>query len=177
MAPALIVFESVLGNTEQIARAVAEGLGRTHTVTLTEVGHAPDQIPRTPSSSSWEARPTPSGSAGRRAAAMQPPWRRAPCRRRARAARVARRPRGGNQRDPVRDLRHPGGDPRLPGSAAKKARKRLRAKGLASIVDPEASTSTARPDLADGEEERARAWGRPSASAQPHWQQRTTRRP
>jgi hypothetical protein len=42
---ALVVFESILGNTEVVARAVAEGLGSAGEVEVVEVGAAPTTIP------------------------------------------------------------------------------------------------------------------------------------
>jgi flavodoxin len=40
---ALVVYESMFGNTEQIARAVADGLGESVDVQLVEVSHAPGE--------------------------------------------------------------------------------------------------------------------------------------
>ncbi len=40
---ALVVYESMFGNTEQIARAVADGLSESVEVQLTEVSHAPTE--------------------------------------------------------------------------------------------------------------------------------------
>jgi len=43
---ALVVYESMFGNTEQVARAIAEGLALDHvTVTVKEVGEAPVDAP------------------------------------------------------------------------------------------------------------------------------------
>ena len=42
---ALVVFESMFGNTEVIARAIAEGLAADATVEVVEVGSAPPTIP------------------------------------------------------------------------------------------------------------------------------------
>jgi hypothetical protein len=42
---ALVIFESILGNTEVIARAIAEGLGSAGEVEVVEVGAAPTAIP------------------------------------------------------------------------------------------------------------------------------------
>jgi hypothetical protein len=42
---ALVVYESMFGNTQQIARAVADGLSTGMTVDLVEVGAAPTDIP------------------------------------------------------------------------------------------------------------------------------------
>jgi hypothetical protein len=45
MTRALVVYESLLGNTQAVALAIAEGLGETRPVTVREVGEAPDTIP------------------------------------------------------------------------------------------------------------------------------------
>ncbi|GAA3822267.1 flavodoxin family protein [Cellulomonas soli] len=42
---ALVVFESMYGNTQAIAEAVARGLATHGTVDVVEVGAAPDQVP------------------------------------------------------------------------------------------------------------------------------------
>jgi hypothetical protein len=42
---ALVVYESMFGNTETIARAIADGLGELYEVTTTEVGSAPERLP------------------------------------------------------------------------------------------------------------------------------------
>jgi hypothetical protein len=42
---ALVIFESILGNTEVAARAVAEGLGSAGEVEVVEVGAAPTTLP------------------------------------------------------------------------------------------------------------------------------------
>jgi hypothetical protein len=42
---ALVVFESMYGNTEAIARAIADGLSSRMTVEIVEVGAAPSRIP------------------------------------------------------------------------------------------------------------------------------------
>jgi hypothetical protein len=42
---ALVVFESILGNTEVVARAIAEGLGEGGEVEVVEVGAAPTTLP------------------------------------------------------------------------------------------------------------------------------------
>jgi flavorubredoxin len=41
---ALVVYESMFGNTQQIARAIADGLGERLDVHLAEVGHAPVEV-------------------------------------------------------------------------------------------------------------------------------------
>ena len=161
MAPALIVFESILGNTEQVARAVAEGLGRTHPVTVTEVGHAPDQIPQDtvllvvggPTHAFGLSRPESRRDAASLATGPVPS-----------TGRGLREWLDGlgeaTSEIPFATFDTRVATPHLPGSAAKKARKRLRSKGLASIVDPESFYVHGKAGpLADGEEDRARVWG------------------
>ena len=41
----VVVYESMFGNTETIARAIADGLGERYEVTVVEVGSAPDRLP------------------------------------------------------------------------------------------------------------------------------------
>jgi hypothetical protein len=45
---ALVVFESMFGNTEEVARAVAEGLESRLDVSVCAVGEAPDALPEPP---------------------------------------------------------------------------------------------------------------------------------
>ena len=45
MTRALVIYESMYGNTEQIAMAIGEGLSRHATVEVVEVGAAPTEIP------------------------------------------------------------------------------------------------------------------------------------
>jgi hypothetical protein len=161
MAPALIVFESILGNTERVARAVADGLARSHPVTVTEAGRAPDQIPP-------DVDLLVVGGPTHAFGLSRPETRRD-------AAVLATDPvptAGRGLREWLDGLAAPGTEvpfaafdtrvvtPHLPGSAAKKARKRLRAKGFTSIVDPESFHVHGKTGpLVDGEEDRARAWG------------------
>lgn len=42
---AVVVYEPVFGNTETIARAIADGLGERYEVTTAEVGSAPARLP------------------------------------------------------------------------------------------------------------------------------------
>ena len=41
---ALVVYESMFGNTEAVARAVADGLAEMHDVDLREVSQAPTEV-------------------------------------------------------------------------------------------------------------------------------------
>jgi len=42
---AWVVYESMFGNTQRVARAIADGLANTYDVALYEVGDAPDVVP------------------------------------------------------------------------------------------------------------------------------------
>jgi hypothetical protein len=158
MAGTLVVYESILGNTEQVARAVAEGLGHTQDVTLTEVGAAPDAVPpdldllvvggpthafgltrvETRREAAEEATgPVPSAGRGLREwlEALAP----------------------GTVPMATFDTRI---SPKFPGSAAKKAHKRLRRKGFRGYDEPMSFIVHGKPSqLADGEVDRARRWG------------------
>ncbi|GGS28429.1 hypothetical protein [Actinokineospora fastidiosa] len=45
MARTLVVFESMFGNTREIAAAIADGMAASGPVTLVEVGAAPERLP------------------------------------------------------------------------------------------------------------------------------------
>ena len=45
MTNALVVFESMFGNTEAVANAIADGLKEQGAVRVVEVGEAPDGLP------------------------------------------------------------------------------------------------------------------------------------
>ena len=57
---ALVVYESMFGNTEKVARAIAAGLAESMAVVTTPVGGAPDVPTPTSTSSSPVAPRTPS---------------------------------------------------------------------------------------------------------------------
>jgi len=157
---ALIVYESMFGNTEEVARAIAVGLSEHLTTAVEEVTTARSHLDeidllvvggpthtfglsrrqtRT-SAASQGARVPQSGSVGLREwlAALVPPTRRM-C-----AASFDTR----IQR------------PRMPGSAARAARRRLRRIGFVTTPKAKSFFVTGTPGpLADGELERARAWG------------------
>lgn len=161
MTAALVVYESIRGNTELIARAIAEGLAAVGPVTLTEVGSAPDTIPpdvallvvggpthafglsrpETRRDAAAEARgPVPSSGRGLRE------W----------LETLA--PTASALPTATFDTRVL--TPRVPGSAAKKARKRLHHRGFTELAEPESFYVHGKAGpLADGEEARATAWG------------------
>jgi Flavodoxin len=161
MTSALVVYESILGNTQAVARAVAEGLGRTRPVTVTEVSRAPETLPPDvgllvvggPTHAFGLSRPE-----TRRDAAAEATD---PVVSQGRGLREwldALEPSGAGVRTAAFDTRVL--KPRVPGSAAKKARKRLRSKGFADLVDPESFYVHGKAGpLAEGELDRARAWG------------------
>lgn len=158
---ALVVFESMFGNTETVAAAVAEGLSAVVPVELVEVGVAPAALaddvgllvlgapthafglsrPRTREDAARQVdHPVVSQGAGLREwlDAFEPP---------ARPVAVA-----------VFDTRID--RPRVPGSAARAASRRLRRRELPHVGEPESFyvTGTEGP-LLDGERRRARDWG------------------
>jgi hypothetical protein len=155
---ALVVYESMFGNTERIARAIADGLGERFEVTVTEVGSAPDTVPDDvamvvvggPTHALGLSR-----SSTRRDAAKQ-----------AGPGGVISRGRG--LREWLGDLRPSPGlpaaafdthiDKRFPGSASGAIRRRLRAHGY-DVRDAQSFhvTDTVGP-LTAGEESRAREW-------------------
>jgi hypothetical protein len=160
MTRALVLFESMFGNTQQIAEAVKEGLSTFVPTDIHEVGTAPDVIPDGvgliivggPTHAFGMSRPKTRQDATRQA-----------------GGHVVS---GGNGlREWLTTLRAPGSlsaaafdtridKPRVPGSAARGAEKRLRKLGF-QIATPSESfyvTGTAGP-LVDGETERARRWG------------------
>jgi flavodoxin len=161
MTRAIVVYESILGNTQDVARAVADGLGATLPVTVTEVGQAPDEIPPDvglvvvggPTHAFGLSRPE-----TRRDAAAQA------------TGPVVSTGRGIREwletlKPVVEAIPTATFDtrvltPHVPGSAAKKARKRLKEKGFAELVGPESFHVHGKAGpLADGEQERARQWG------------------
>lgn len=159
---ALVVYESIWGNTEAIARAVASGLGADAVVTSADDAppSMPDGIDLVVVGGPTHAFSMSSGTtreSARRQGATSIPLRGirewieglpAPTR----PVRVA-----------TFDTRTVA--PRLPGSAAKKAMKRLMARGLEPAAKPETfGVHGYGGPLVDGEEDRAKAWGASLAS-------------
>ena len=161
---ALLVYESMFGNTEQIARAVAEGLSRRLPVQALDVGSAPLTL-GSDIGLVVVGGPTHVFGLGR----VDEPRRR----------RRAGHGRNGSVVTHGRGLRtwleglHVGAlgvaaaafdtrvnRPRLPGSAARAADRQMRRQGMHPIVLPRSFhvRRTTGP-LADGESEQARQWG------------------
>lgn len=168
MARALVVYESMFGNSEQVARAVAAGLGEVLEVDLAEVTHAPAD----PGGYSIVVVGGPT-----HAFSMS----RATTRRDAREQGATHGSVGEGLREwlaslPAQDL-HPWFASfdtrvtrvrRLPGSAARSAARSARRHGLREVVAPESFfVEDVDGPLADGELERAHAWGRAVATAVP----------
>lgn len=154
---ALVVYESIWGNTEAIARAVAAGIG--HDVEIVSTDDAPptlhddvDLVVVGGPTHAFSMSSMTTRESARQQGATSIPLRGirewieslpAPSRR----VRVA-----------TFDTRTV--SPRLPGSAAKKAMKRLVARGLEPAAKPETfGVHGYGGPLADGEEDRANAWG------------------
>jgi hypothetical protein len=162
MTRALVVYESMFGNTERVARAVAEGLAEHIHVDLARAGAGltiPDDVDLVvvggPTHAFGLTRPSTRVSAGKQGAGesaasgtglrewletLPPPTAHRP----ATAAFDTR-------------IRKPG----MPGSAARSAARRLRHAGLPVVVPPMSFwvRGTSGPLLPD-EEGRARSWGR-----------------
>ncbi|WP_327092467.1 flavodoxin domain-containing protein [Nonomuraea sp. NBC_01738] len=164
---ALVVYESMFGNTREIAEAVADGLALTMKAEVVEVGSAPAAAPDdvdllvvgAPTHAFGMSRPSTRRSASEQAA----------------GALVSR---GRGLREWLVTVHTPSprltaaafdtriSKPRLPGSAARAATRRLRGLGV-RIAGPAASfyvTGTQGP-LAEGEKQRARTWGEQLASS------------
>ena len=164
---ALVVYESMFGNTKEIAAAIADGLGESLPVDLVEVGSAPATIP---------------GDVGllvvggpTHAHGMTKPESRADSAKRAGDRLVSR---GSGIREWLAALH--GGSSRVAaaafdtrikgpgliwGSAAKGAAKSLRGLRFRVVAEPESflvdgPTGPAFDRLVEGERERARSWGR-----------------
>lgn len=157
----LVVYESLWGNTEQAAHAIAAGLGDAMTVDVVEVGAAPTAptdgvdllVVGGPTHAFSMSRPDTRSEAVTRGASNT-------------AA-------GQGIREWIAALPTVNDGPlvatfdtrvdkvrRLPGSAARKAGKLLRRRGYAQVLDPESFyvADVAGP-LLEGEMDRARAWG------------------
>ena len=163
---ALVVFESMFGNTQEIAKAIADGLSPTMSVDLAEVGTAPAVI--------GEDVDLLVVGGPTHAHGMSKPESRADSARRAGDRLVSR---GTGIREWLEAVR--GGSPKVAaaafdtrikgpemlwGSAAKAAHKRLRGLGFRVVVPPQSflvsgPTGPLFDRLVEGEAERARQWG------------------
>lgn len=163
---ALVVYESMWGNTEQVARAVANGIGESMPVDLVEVGQAPADpgpdytvlVAGGPTHAFSMSRPTTRADAHQRGAAEGSEatglreW----------LDRLPTQPHAGPVATfdtRVAKMRH------LPGSAAKSAAKEAVRHGYQRVMRSE-SFYVADMDgpLLDGELERATQWGRDVAA-------------
>jgi hypothetical protein len=167
---ALVVYESMFGNTEKVARAIGAGLARHGQVNLQEVGQLTEPLPADldllvvggPTHAFGMSRP-----GTRQSASQQTP-----------SGLISQ---GIGIREWVEGLARPEhkifcavfdtkiGKPMwLPGSAARAAAKRLRQRGFPPLVVPKSFyvTGTTGP-LAEGELARAREWGEAIAALLP----------
>lgn len=160
MRHALVVYESMFGNTQQVATAIADGLRGSFDVTMTEVSAAPKDVAADvellvvggPTHALGMSRPRTRQSAGQQGADPQ-------------AA----------SHDGIREwvgrVSAPEGTmtatfdtkvvkPHLPGSAASSAQRKLRHRGLTAATPPETFYVTrTEGGLVEGELERSKAWG------------------
>ncbi len=168
MARALVVYESMFGNSEQVALAVADGLGETLSVEVTEVSRPPGSL--THYTLVVLGGPTHAFSMSR-----------ASTRRDAREQGATHGSVGSGLREWLGGLPPQGHsgwfaafDTRvtrvrhLPGSAARSAARSARRHGLRELVEPQSFfVEDVDGPLAEGELERAREWGRALAAAVP----------
>ena len=163
---AMVVYETVWGNTEQLAREIAEGIGADR-VDVVDAASAPPAI-EDDIDLLVVGGPTHAFSMST-----------ASTRESARQQGATRIPAGGI-REWIERLSTPTSSvpvatfdtrvvsPRLPGSAAKKAMRKLVALGFRPAVKPETfGVHGYSGPVADGELERARQWGRAIAAALP----------
>lgn len=164
---ALVIFESMFGNTKAIAEAVAEGLGSRMDVETVGVDSAPVRIPEGvsllvvggPTHAFGLTRPDTRATAAEQAGST------------ATSPTVGLREWLGRLDPPPLALRAATFDtrvsrPRVPGSAARKAEKLLRRLGVELVTPPVTFWVRGTPGpLGEGEVERARQWGRDLAAA------------
>jgi flavodoxin len=162
MARALVVFESMFGNTEAIARAIGDGLAASMDVEVRDVSHAPATMSEKgdlvvaggPTHAFSMSRPSTRADAVKQGAAAE-------------RAVIGLR----EWLDDLPDGSH-GAPPlatfdtrvdkvrRLPGSAARKAVRVARAHGFATLGSESFYVEDTAGPLLDGELERAQDWGR-----------------
>ncbi|HEX6344861.1 flavodoxin family protein [Umezawaea sp.] len=167
MTRALVVYESMFGNTGEVANAVARGIAATGEVDVVDVGAAPTTLPDdvdllvvgAPTHAFGLSRPSTRGSAADRA-----------------AGEVVSTGIGVREwLDSLRPLGTPAAVtafdtrvkiPLVPGSAARRALGTLRRLGFPMLVRSESFFVTGTPGpLRDGEVERAERWGAKLAAA------------
>jgi len=160
MGTALVVYESMYGNTERVAQAIAEGLRDHVDAIVCEVGVAPDTLP----DSELLVVGGPTHAFGMSRASTRED-----------AARSAARPVLSGRRGlrewtealsaPTTSVALATFDtkvarPRLPGSAAHAVARRLRQLGMRPVCSPETFRVQGREGpLSEGELDRARDWG------------------
>ncbi len=157
---ALVVFESMFGNTEQVAQAISDGLGTTMDVEVVDVDHAPAPITE-PVDLVVVGGPTHAFSMSREGTRDDAVTRGA-----SHASKVGIRewldqlaPGPHAERVATFDTRV-GKVRHLPGSAARSAAKSARKHGYGPATKPESFyVEDVEGPLLDGEVERARAWG------------------
>ena len=157
---ALVIYESMFGNTHKVADAVAEGLAATADVTVYEVSEAPrelnDEVDLVvvggPTHAFSMSRPSTRKSAGEQGA---DPETAAHTGIREWVAAV-----GAPQSLRTATFDTKVAKPHVPGSAAKAASRKLRHRGFAALADPKTFFVTGtQGGLVDGELDRARQWG------------------
>ena len=163
---ALVVYESMYGNTHAVATEIAAGLGATHEVTLVPVTRATREMATT---ADLIVAGGPTHMHGMSTVAS-----------RRTAAETARKPGSGLTMDPDADgpglrgwleagcprrrarrvLRHPAQrDSRLTGRASRGIARRLTERGCRLLLPPESFLVSKKNTLLPGEAARARAWG------------------
>jgi len=160
MTNALVVFESMFGNTEAVANAVADGLREQGAVRVVEVAEAPDSLPSGvdllvvggPTHAFSMTRANTRQSAVNQGASSQ------------KAAQPGIREWISDvaisDDVPVATFDTKVVKPHLPGSAAHAADRKLRHRGLHHVARPETFYVTGTTgDLVDGELSRAKEWG------------------
>ncbi|HXF35929.1 MAG TPA: flavodoxin domain-containing protein [Actinomycetota bacterium] len=152
---AVVLYESVYGNTEAIARAIADGLASNSEVTLARFGEVPQGAVEAADLVILGG-PTHGWGMTRPASRKQPGTEGYPVGAREWLERA--RPAGGKMAAAF-DTRFP--KPRwLTGSAAVRIARRLRGKGYRLVAPPQSFfVLHSEGPLRDGEEDRARAWG------------------
>jgi hypothetical protein len=166
MTHALVVFESMFGNTRTVAEAVADGLRTRMEVVLADVDEAPETLAPDvdlvvvggPTHAFGMSRQSTRADAGRQGADRQA------------AAGIGlrewiERVVAGGARPPVAAFGTKVRRPKLPGSAARAALHRLRRAGFRPVARAADFFVEGTPGpLTDGETARARAWGERLAS-------------